>query len=113
MNRIVAFLQRLVSNKLAALHRLQKRIVKLSRDARAFRQPFIKTDAHDSRNLSEAQAVEQPDYEKSNNGIQHAKPDCLVPGRQNAEIQSCTNLIPHRIVIAGNHSKLISAGAEV
>src|ERR1700758_141364 len=62
--------------------------------------------------LLHSELIQRPKECQKRSYAQQAEPNRLVPGRRDGEVQSRSVFVPHSVVIAGDYSEMVVAGAE-
>jgi hypothetical protein len=111
LHRIVHIAQQQYTSRLILegrfLKALQQSAVQLSRDTRPLINPCLLPDGELMPKLLKAELVQSPQQKKRRCPAQKLEPRCLLIRRKNGKIENRAYLIPHTVVIAGDHSKLI------
>src|SRR5277367_1144634 len=98
---------------LATLNGRKKCVMKLSRQAGAFGQPLIEASVNGFSYLPHAETVQGPRHQNGSNNAENTEPVRLVPSWCNAEVKSCTDVVPYSIVIGGKDVKPILSWGKV
>ena len=86
---------------------LQERIVQFPGDALPLRHPFGEPALKLTRDAADAQTDGPPQQSETGEQDQRREPPRLIESRFNGNSQTRSNVIPHPIVVAGDHMKSI------
>src|SRR5580658_2228081 len=95
-----------------SIETLQQSIVQVSRDPRPLADARFQRHVELPLQMLKTKLIERPQQQNRNSHARNAEPDRLVPGRRDAEVQSCSFFVPDAVVVAGDHSKAIVAGSK-
>ena len=92
---------------------LQQRIVQVPRDARPLIDALFQTHIELLRQLPQPQLIKRSERCQKSGHTQRSKPNRLVVGRSNGEIQERPRLVPHAAVIAGDDAEAVLAWRKI
>ena len=102
-----------VDNQLAALDRLEERVVKFPCQACPFCEALIEAGIDSSGDLSCPQSVKCPHDEGTEKSTENPEPVSLEPCRWDVEIQARAFFVPDAVVITRDHPETVAAWAEI
>ena len=106
-------IKRIIGHHFAPLNGLKESVVDIARNPSAFCQAFVEAGVHNRRDLPTSKPIARHEDGESRTQAKQTKPQLLIVGGFDYEVQRRTGFVPHAVVVAGDNVETIMPRRKV